>query len=93
MANRHLARTIALQSLFEWDFNNAKDSIEQLVERHRQEFAPDFDDQGFCLHLVIEIIESVILSPPITPHHHNNPYKSSLVFQNLFPMFPIDFLL
>jgi transcription antitermination protein NusB len=58
MANRHLARTIALQSLFEWDFNNAKDSIEQLVERNRQEFAPDFDDQGFCLDLVKAVIKN-----------------------------------
>jgi len=58
MANRHLARTIALQSLFEWDFNNGKDTIEQLVKRNRQEFAPDFDDQGFCLDLVKAVIKN-----------------------------------
>ncbi len=58
MANRHLARTIALQSLFEWDFNNAKDTIETLVDRNRKEFAPDFDDQGFCLDLVKAVIKN-----------------------------------
>ena len=58
MANRHLARTIALQSLFEWDFNNNKDTIELLVTRNRQEFAPDFDDQGFCLDLVKAVIKN-----------------------------------
>jgi len=33
MSNRHLARTIALQTLFAWDFNGKKDS--DLVDKGR----------------------------------------------------------
>ena len=52
MSNRHLARTIALQSLFEWDFNGQQSDPVALVERNKQEFAPDFDDHDFALRLV-----------------------------------------
>lgn len=52
MANRHLARTIALQTLFEWDFMEGKKNIEELFDYIRKEFAPDFDDQGFSLKLI-----------------------------------------
>lgn len=48
MSNRHLARTIAMQTLFAWDFNGCKsDNIEQLIKNNFENFAPDFDDNGF----------------------------------------------
>ena len=58
MSNRHLARTIAMQSLYEWDFLGRPEtvSVESLVERHRQEFAPDFEDGGF----IKELVEGVV---------------------------------
>ena len=39
MASRHLARSIAMQSLFEWDFND-KDSklLKAVVERNKKEY-------------------------------------------------------
>lgn len=58
MANRHLARTIALQTLYEWDFNKGKREVEQIVEQNKKEFAPDFDDQGFSLELVKNVIQN-----------------------------------
>ena len=39
MANRHLARTIAMQTLFCWDFNGQKDKLEDLVKESFQQFA------------------------------------------------------
>ena len=58
MANRHLARTIALQALFEYDFTGGKHDVEEMVEHNKNEFAPDFDDQGFCLDLVKNVIKN-----------------------------------
>ena len=53
MSNRHLARTIAMQSLYEWDFNKLKDSqLIELVEKNLKEFAPDFNDNGFTGRIV-----------------------------------------
>ena len=53
MSNRHLARTIALQSLFEWDFNGQPDNfLVKITEQNLGEFAPDFDDGGFTLEIV-----------------------------------------
>lgn len=46
MASRHLARSISMQSLFEWDFNG-KDPKELavIVERNKQEFGPGLDEE------------------------------------------------
>ena len=55
MANRHLARTIALQTLFEWDFLGGKKNVEEIFKYIKEEFAPDFDDQGFSLNLIKNI--------------------------------------
>lgn len=48
MSNRHLARTLAMQTLFEWDFRK-KDTtdVPSILEHNKGEFAPDFDDHGF----------------------------------------------
>lgn len=52
MSNRHLARTIALQSLFQWDFNKHEEDLTGLLKHNFQEFAPNFDDNGFSFNLV-----------------------------------------
>lgn len=58
MSNRHLARTIALQTLFAWDFNNRKNNdIDRLISDNFTNFAPNFDDGGFAKDLVEGIIE------------------------------------
>ncbi|KKS73477.1 MAG: hypothetical protein UV45_C0035G0008, partial [Candidatus Azambacteria bacterium GW2011_GWB1_42_72] len=39
MANRHLSRSIAIQTLYEWDFNNRENSqISEILERNIEEF-------------------------------------------------------
>ena len=39
MANRHLSRSIALQSLFEWDFRDQKPDLQAVVKYTINEFA------------------------------------------------------
>ncbi len=58
MANRHLARTLALQTLFEWDFYHGKLDVPAAMTIIKDEFAPDFDDQGFSLRLTEEVIDN-----------------------------------
>ncbi|MFH1781898.1 MAG: transcription antitermination factor NusB [Patescibacteria group bacterium] len=58
MANRHLARTIALQSLYEWDFNKQEESLEKILKRNLKEFAPDFDDADFSKNIIEKVFEN-----------------------------------
>ena len=56
MSNRHLARTIAMQSLFLWDFNGKKEDdlekLEKVINGVFANFAPMFNDHGFVKNLV-----------------------------------------
>lgn len=58
MANRHLSRSIAIQSLFEWDFHgNAPEvDIESIIERNTSEFAPGIHHDQFLENLIRGII-------------------------------------
>lgn len=58
MANRHLSRSIVLQTLFEWDFSGAKEgaSIEEVVKRNLDEFAPGLEDDTFVFSLVNQVL-------------------------------------
>ncbi len=45
MANRHLSRSIVLQTLFEWDFAVEKETTpSEMLERNIEEFGPGLDD-------------------------------------------------
>ncbi len=56
MANRHLSRSIALQSLFEWDFRGLKkDLLKQITKHDIAEFAPGIDDAAFIFDLVLGV--------------------------------------
>ena len=61
MANRHLSRTIAMQALFEWDFNGKTFDIAEIINRDFSDFAPDFDDQGFSISLAQGVIKNIEL--------------------------------
>ncbi len=53
MANRHLQRSIAMQTLFEWDFHGCKNEDSQIMlRRNLEEFAPGVTDTVFARHLV-----------------------------------------
>jgi N utilization substance protein B len=58
MASRHLSRSIALQSLFEWDFyGRPEGKIEEVVERNLKEFGPGLENHDFVWQLVRGVIE------------------------------------
>ncbi|MDP3734929.1 MAG: transcription antitermination factor NusB [bacterium] len=57
MANRHLSRSIVLQSLFEWDFRTLRESdIDAIIARNAAEFAPGMGDVPFIGRLAHSII-------------------------------------
>ncbi len=57
MANRHLSRSVVLQSLFEWDFRDCHDNqIKEIISRNSKEFAPGMGDISFIENLIENII-------------------------------------
>lgn len=62
MANRHLARTVVLQSLFEWDFGGMQSgAYNDILKRNIVEFAPDILKEDFAERL----IEGVVRKQPV----------------------------
>ncbi len=61
MANRHLARSTVLQTLFEWDFKGRRetDDVEAILERDVTEFAPGLGDTSFMKALLRSIMEKL----------------------------------
>lgn len=58
MSNRHLARTISMQTLYQWDFHGAdKKTALAYLSDNKREFAPAFDDQGFMENLISNVID------------------------------------
>lgn len=57
MSHRHLGRTIALQSLFEWDFYSGQNDIAPILERNINEFGPTPEDIEFTRTLVRQLFE------------------------------------
>lgn len=69
MANRHLSRSIVLQTLFEWDFlsnekkssnptgEEIKDNIEDVLKRNLKEFAPGLEDDAFVFSLIDQVLK------------------------------------
>ena len=59
MANRHLSRSIVMQTLYEWDFNNRNDSkIDEILERNLEEFGPGLEDSQFVHVLLKGVLEN-----------------------------------
>ncbi len=57
MANRHLSRSVVLQSLFEWDARGQRDSdVRDIISRNAREFAPGVGDVSFIEALMKGII-------------------------------------
>lgn len=60
MSNRHLARSIAMQTLYQWDFNKQETATTPEILRHNlEEFAPGLDDEGFASSLVQGVIKNI----------------------------------
>ena len=77
MANRHLSRSIVLQSLFEWDLNGLdKKATHDVLERNVSEFAPNKTDTPFMERL----LDGVMAKQP----------ELDLVIEKAAPDWPID---
>lgn len=62
MSQRHLSRSIVLQTLFEWDFpstgsGQARPDIHNLLEKNIAEFAPGSNDRLFMDNLLKKVLE------------------------------------
>lgn len=77
MANRHLSRSIVLQSLFEWDLNALeKKEVNDVLERNVAEFAPNKTDMPF----MSKLLDGVLAKQP----------ELDLVIEKAAPEWPID---
>ncbi len=77
MANRHLSRSIVLQSLFEWDLNNIeKDQVHEALDRNMDEFAPHRSDAPFMK----KLLDGVLQKQP----------ELDLVIEKAAPEWPVD---
>ena len=58
MANRHLSRSVILQTLFECDFRGFTDEkqIHDMLLRNTEEFAPGLDDADFIEALTFHVL-------------------------------------
>lgn len=56
MSNRHLARSIVMQSLFEWDFkDHPNEEVVAILQRNIEEFGPGMEETEFLESLVVGI--------------------------------------
>ncbi len=68
MANRHLSRSIVLQTLFEWDFLPADkkdvvtptEQIKEILNRNLKEFAPGLEDDHFVFVLIEKVLKNKV---------------------------------
>lgn len=59
MATRHLARSIVLQSLYEWDFYNKKSDLTEIIERNIKEFGAGIDEPEFIWRIAKGVVENL----------------------------------
>ncbi len=87
MANRHLSRSIVLQTLFEWDFKGyPPEGIIDMLDRNEGEFAPGNEDLPFMEKLLTyvvnkrEIIDQIIeKAAPEWPLAKINPVDRNIL--------------
>ena len=60
MANRHLSRSIAMQSLYQWDFRDRnKSKLDEIIEYNVEEFAPGIEETDFIHELIDGVIKNL----------------------------------
>ncbi len=59
MTSRHLSRSIALQSLYEWDFFSNNKEIKKITEKNIDLFGPGLEEKKFIWDLVNGIINNI----------------------------------
>ena len=60
MSNRHLARSIAMQALFEWDFREqSTDILPVIIDRDLKEFGPGLDETEFAKKIIEDVQKNI----------------------------------
>ena len=60
MSSRHLCRTVVMQTLYEWDFNDKKnESIDSILDRNLKDFAKDTGEEKYAIETVKGVIEKI----------------------------------
>jgi len=67
MPSRHLSRSIAMMSLYEWDFLGLTKTetaanhpeLDKMVERNIKEFGPGLEDTGFVRQIISGVLENI----------------------------------
>ncbi|OGN09827.1 MAG: transcription antitermination factor NusB [Candidatus Yanofskybacteria bacterium RIFCSPHIGHO2_02_FULL_41_11] len=60
MASRHLSRSVAMQSLYEWDFRGRNNNeLPGILKRNIDEFASGLDDTSFIQQLVDGVLKHI----------------------------------
>ncbi len=60
MASRHLSRSIAMQTLYEWDFNGRDNAtLDAILEKNLAEFGPGLEDREFSRELVHGVLSKI----------------------------------
>ena len=60
MANRHLSRSIAMQSLYEWDFKGKEPKqLKDIVNNNIKEFGPGIEESDFIWQIVNGVVENL----------------------------------
>lgn len=57
MSSRHLSRSIAMQSLYEWDFSGKKPDLDKIIEKNTTEFGPGLEDVSFIWQLATGVVQ------------------------------------
>jgi N utilization substance protein B len=57
MASRHLSRSIAMQSLYEWDFSGKSKELDKVVEKNIGEFGPGLEDTSLVWQIVTGVVQ------------------------------------
>ncbi|MDE1975423.1 MAG: transcription antitermination factor NusB [Patescibacteria group bacterium] len=77
MANRHLSRSVVLQSLFEWDFRGCKEKEPpEILARIIKEFAPGMADASF----IDALMDGIVAKKP----------ELDKIIEKAAPEWPID---
>jgi N utilization substance protein B len=69
MANRHLSRTVAMQSLFEWDFNGRTEDLADILKNHIDEFGGNEQDTVFIFELAQGVVKNLAAIDKIIVKH------------------------
>lgn len=98
MANRHLSRSIVLQTLFEWDLNNVERAdILNVLGRNIDEFAPNKADAPYMDNLLDGIIgkqseldQIIVKAAPEWPIERISPVDRNILRLGLYELLFAD---